>query len=278
VSARIAILVMISGALLPGQEPLGSSSDNVYSLEKEAALGKQLAGEIRHRSTPIDNPVILDYLERLGRRIAAQISNARFPFTFSVIVEDRCGTHEPAALPGGYLFVPAALFTAAEDEAEFAGMVAHAMQHVVQRHGTRQATRGVLVNYATVPLIFMGGTGGCTDRLAVPAGFLKLQRQDEMEADALAIRNMAQSGFDPKALIRYVERVHQAESRSEPRVPVLTREERLAGLKAAIEALGAAEYAEGSQADFLAARREVELSVKSNVRSKTPPSLVRNRQ
>jgi predicted Zn-dependent protease len=275
--ARFATFFLIFAALLPAQEP---PTANAYSLEKEGALGKQLAGDMRQRSTPIDNPVVQDYVERLGRRIAAQISNARFPFTFSVILEDQCSAHEPAVLPAGYLFVPAALFTAAQDEAEFAGMLAHAMQHVVQRHGTRQATRGVLVNYATVPLIFMGGAAGCTHKMAIPSRFLELQRKDELEADALAVRSMAQSGFDPKAMVRYLERVQEADTRSGPeaRVPVLDRQERLAGLNTAIGALVEAEYAEGSQDDFLAARREVELSVKSKVGSKTPPSLVRNRQ
>src|SRR5262245_17734472 len=99
--------------------------------------------------------------------------NANARFTFSVIAEDPCTTvHEPAALPGGYVFVSAALFLAAQNEAEFAGMVAHAIVHIAERHGT-QATRGQAVNYAGVPLIFMGGWGGfCAEGLAVPRGFV----------------------------------------------------------------------------------------------------------
>jgi predicted Zn-dependent protease len=86
--------------------------------------------------------------------------------------------HEPATLPGGYVFVPAGLFLAAQDEAEFAGMLAHAMGHIALRHGTRQATRGVLIKQRSIPLIFMGGwTTLCSSGLSIPAGPLSLAKR-----------------------------------------------------------------------------------------------------
>src|SRR6185295_11797215 len=103
-------------------------------LEKEAALGKQLAAELRERMSPIDVPVVQNFLDQLGKSIAALMPDAKLPFTFTPIAEDPClTTHEPVAMPGGYIFVPAALFLAARDEAEFAGMLVHAMEHVTQR-------------------------------------------------------------------------------------------------------------------------------------------------
>jgi hypothetical protein len=128
---HIAVLTLARVSLtaqeLPGPSQNGA---NRYSLEKEATLGKQLAAEIRERTNPIDTRGVQSFLDRLGQSLAAQMPNAKLPFTFTAIAEDPCRTtHEPVALPGGYIFVPAALLLAAQDEAEFAGMLAHGMEH-----------------------------------------------------------------------------------------------------------------------------------------------------
>src|SRR5262249_7330236 len=158
-------------------------------------------------------------------------------FTFSMVGEDPCPTvHEPVALPGGYVFVPAALFLAAQDEAEFAGMLAHTMEHVAERHGTRQATRGQLINYASVPLVFMGSSTGCASDVAVPLGYLNFQRDFERQADFLALRAMARAGFDPNALVRYIERVQPSPSTivSTALSPLPARDQRIAIIMSAI--------------------------------------------
>jgi predicted Zn-dependent protease len=170
-----------------------------------------LAADFRQRTTSIDSPAVHNYLDRLGHRIAAELRDAKLPFTFSVVADDPCRTiHEPAALPGGYVFVPGALFVETRNEAEFAGMLAHAMSHIAARHGTRQASRGTIANLATIPLVFMGGWGGGCSEVLIPRAFLASQRSQELEADVLAVQTMAQAGFDPMALVRYIERVQPA--------------------------------------------------------------------
>jgi predicted Zn-dependent protease len=137
---HVSISILAALRLLAQTQGTAEKAPNPYSLEKEAALGKQLAAEVRQRTTPIQNPAAQDYVNRLGNRLASH-TDTKVPFTFSVVAEDPCSTtHEPVALPGGYVFVPAALFIAAQDEAEFAGMLAHSIMHVAARHGTRMAT------------------------------------------------------------------------------------------------------------------------------------------
>jgi predicted Zn-dependent protease len=182
--------------------------------------------------------------------------------------------HEPAALPGGYVFVPAALFLAAQDEAEFAGMLAHAMQHVSRRHGMQQ---GRATDNANRPVVYMGGwSGGCAETPAVPRGSLTLQRSNELEADFLAVQTMAHAGFDPMALVRYIERVQgrpdgtvsQADS------PLPDRDQRLTTMRSAIEKLPAVEYA-AAAGEFAAVQQEVRRLAAAPARSMTPPSLMR---
>jgi predicted Zn-dependent protease len=128
------------------------------------------------------------------------------------------------------------LFLAAKDEAEFAGMLAHSMVHVSERHYTREATRVALANEATVPLIFMGGWTGYGTRqggpVLVPVGMLKFQQVAETEADTLAVAISSGAGFDPSALLRYINRV-QAES---PGTGGRAFAARVSNLEAAIQA------------------------------------------
>lgn len=272
----IAISVLAGLPLLAQNQPTAGNGINVYSLEKEAALGKQLAAEVRQRTTPIQNPAVQDYVDRLGQRLAAY-TDTKVPFTFSVIAEDPCFTvHEPAALPGGYVFVPTALFLAAQDEAEFAGMLAHAMAHIAARHGTRMATRSQISGTATIPLVFVGGwAGSCTGGATIPVGYLKFQRGFEQEADALALQTMARAGFDPNALVRYIERVQPPPSTTRPVVfsTIPPRDQRIAAMTSTVEGLSVTNYPAPAGGEFAAAQEAVRRLIPPN--RSAPPSLRR---
>ena len=271
------VLCALAGLLSFAQNPTTNANGlNLYNVQKEIALGEQLAAEFRGRTTTIISPSVEQYLENLGQKLASQMPKIGFGFTFGVITEDPCPTiHEPAALPGGYVFVPAALFVAAQDEAEFAGMVAHAMAHVVERHGTQQATRGQLMQSGSIPVVFMGSSAGCNSEGPVPVGFLKFQRTFEREADFLAVPTMAQAGFDPNALVHYTERVQPRVSTT-PLVfsPLPLRDDRIATMSSAITKLPPTHYAAPIPGEFQAARESVRQFLPPN--RSAPPSLRRN--
>ncbi len=206
------LVIVLAAVALGAQERHLGQGVNFYSKAKEDALGKVLAEDLSRQTTKLDNPEVQAYVERVGRQLAAHLPDTSWTFSFTVIADDRGGpTHEPFSLPGGYIFVPAGLILGAHDEAEFAGMIAHAMIHVAARHGTRQATRGEIANLATIPLIFMGGWAGDPNGTLVPVGFRRFQRANEIEADRVAVPTMAAAGYDPGALLRYISRV-QADS------------------------------------------------------------------
>jgi predicted Zn-dependent protease len=149
---------------------------NFYSIEKEIALGKQLAQEVERQAKIVDDPVIAEYVNRIGQNLVRN-SDAKVPFTIKVIDAEEINAF---ALPGGFFFVNTGVLMNADSEAEMAGVMAHEIAHVAARHGTRQATRGQIVNYASIPLIFMGGWTGYAIRqgagLAIPMGFLTFSR------------------------------------------------------------------------------------------------------
>src|SRR6266481_7630675 len=129
---------------------------NFYSLEKEIGLGKALAQDVERQAKIIDDPIIAEYVSRVGQNLVRN-SDAKVPFTIKVIDSEDVNAF---ALPGGFFFVNSGLILKADNEAELAGVMAHEIAHVAARHGTRQATKGQLVNYGSIPLIFLGGWAG----------------------------------------------------------------------------------------------------------------------
>jgi predicted Zn-dependent protease len=200
---------------LIGKRDINKGQLQFYSLEREAAIGRQLAAEVDRSSSIINDPVISEYVNRIAQNLVLH-SDSKVPFTIKVIDSDDVNAF---ALPGGYLYVNRGLLEAADNEAEVAGVIAHEIAHVAARHGVEQASKGELLNYASIPLIFMGGWGGYIVQqvagLAVPLTFLKFSRGAEKEADRLGAQYMWASGYDPNALITFFEKL-QAKDKKKP--------------------------------------------------------------
>lgn len=194
---------------------------NFYSLEKEIALGKQLAQEVERSSKLIDDPVVTEYINRVGQNLVRN-SDARVPFTIKVIDSDEVNAF---ALPGGFFYVNSGLILRAQEESELAGVMAHEISHVTARHGTKNATKGQIAQLATIPLLLLGPAGvagyGLYEGLniALPLTFLKFSRDAEREADFLGLEYMYKAGYDPNAYITFFERIQADEKRRPGTIP-----------------------------------------------------------
>jgi predicted Zn-dependent protease len=190
-----------------------SGKVNFYSLQKEIALGKQLAQQVERQSKIINDPVVAEYINRIGQNLVRN-SDAKVPFTIKVIEDPQVNAF---ALPGGFFFVNSGLVLKADTEAELAGVMAHEIAHVAARHGTRQATRGEIAQLATIPLIFMGGAAAYgvyqASGLLLPVTFLKFSRANEAEADYLGLQYMYKAGYDPTAFVDFFEKIESLEKR-----------------------------------------------------------------
>jgi predicted Zn-dependent protease len=211
------LLLPLMAALLAGTA-LAEDKDpgkgiNFYSIEKEIALGKQMAQEIEKQAQIVKDPEVAEYVNRLGQNLARN-SDAIVPFTVKVIDSEEVNAF---ALPGGFMFVNTGLIRAAQSEAELAGVLAHEIAHVAARHGTKQATRGQIADIASIPLIFLGGWAGYAIRqaagFAVPMGFLKFSRGMEKQADTLGLEYMYKAGYDPTAFLDFFERLESLEKK-----------------------------------------------------------------
>jgi len=232
--ARIALLAAVVFAARPAaagdskNDPskIGSrdvsKGVNFYSLERELALGKQLAQEVERQSKILDDPIVSEYINRLGQNLARN-SDAKVPFSFKIVDSEELNAF---ALPGGYVFVNTGLIRLADDESELAGALAHEIAHVAARHMTRQATKAEIANLTTLPVsVLLGGLPGLITRqaagLAAPMTFLSFGRKDEAEADYLGLQYMYSAGYDPTGAISLLEKIESLERKEPGRIAKL---------------------------------------------------------
>src|SRR5207245_3968798 len=165
----------------------GRGMGNWYSLESEIRMGKEYAQQVEASVKLIQDPVVTEYVNRIGQNLVRN-SDAQVPFTIKVIDADDINAF---AHPGGFFYVNSGTVLAADEEAELAGVMAHEIAHVAARHGTEQYTKATIANYASLPLIFLGGGLGYglynAAGFLIPLQFLHFSRKAETEADFLGL-------------------------------------------------------------------------------------------
>ena len=186
---------------------------NWYSTDSEIRMGRQYAAEIEKSTKFITDPVVTEYVNRIGQNIVKN-SDCKVPFTIKVIDTDEINA---MALPGGFFYVNSGLILNADEEAELAGVMAHETAHVCAHHAARQMTRANYAQLGTIPLIFIGGWTGYgiyeAASIGVPITFLHFSREFEAEADYLGVQYMYRAGYDPQAFISFFEKVQALEKR-----------------------------------------------------------------
>jgi predicted Zn-dependent protease len=173
--------------------------------EKDIALGRQLAAEVEKEAKFIDDPVITEYINRVGQNIVLH-SDAKVPFTIKVIDSDEVNAF---ALPGGFFYVNKGLILAADNEAELAGVMAHETAHVAARHTAENIAKANLYQYGALAAVILGMPPillNASDFTAMLA-FLKYSRGAEAEADKLGLQYMYAAGYDPNAMATMFEKL-----------------------------------------------------------------------
>ena len=191
----------------------GRGLGNWYSTNWEISVGKQYSMEIEKSAHLITDPVIVEYINRVGQNLVKN-SDAKVPFTIKVIDSDEINA---MALPGGFFYVNSGLILACDEEAELAGVMAHEISHVIAHHAAREQTKMNYAQIGSIPLIIM--TSGTwtgygiyeATQLAIPLTFLKFSRISESEADYLGIQYMYHAGYDPQAFISLFEKLDALE-------------------------------------------------------------------
>lgn len=189
---------------------------NFVSLEKEIQIGAQYAQYFEQTARLVEDPVVVEYVDRLGQEIVKH-SDAKVPFVIKVVDTDEVNAF---ALPGGYFYVNKGLIMEADSEAELAGVMAHEIAHVAARHATERMTKGQLLQFAAIPALFVGGYW---TQVAIRQGLgmglslavLGITRASEGEADQLGTQYLWNAGMDPNGFITFFEKL-QAREKDKP--------------------------------------------------------------
>jgi predicted Zn-dependent protease len=207
-----------SKSIVPRKYDVGQIGDrgigkgmNFYSLEKEVAMGREMSQEVESQAKLLRDPVVNEYVNRIGQNLVKN-SDAAVPFTIKIVESDEINAF---ALPGGFFFVNTGLIMEADSESELAAVMAHEIAHVAARHATKNMTKGQLFNFASIPLVFIGGPVGYAVQqaasIAMPMSILKFSRDAEREADLLGLEYQYKTGYDPGSLVAFFEKIKAQE-------------------------------------------------------------------
>jgi predicted Zn-dependent protease len=192
----------------------GRGMRNWYSTDGEIKMGHSYAQEIEKSTKFITDPVVTEYVNRVGQNIVKN-SDCKVPFTIKVIDSDEINAF---ALPGGFFYVNSGLLLNADEEAELSGVMAHEIAHVCAHHAAREMTRMNMAQIGMVPvMIFVGGWTGYGiyegSQIGIPVTFLMFSREFEAQADYLGVQYMYRAGYDPQAFITFFEKIQALEKR-----------------------------------------------------------------
>lgn len=194
---------------------MGSPADAILTKSAESQIGRAIMRDIRRSGRVVEDPQITEYINEIGHRIAAQTNDGNYDFTFFVVDDSHVNAF---ALPGGYIGVHTGLIEASRNEDELAGVLAHEIAHVTQRHIARavhaNSRQSILTTALMLGAMILGAAGGSGDAMqgamAVAQGTAAQQqinftRNNEYEADRIGIRALADAGFDPHGMASFFE-------------------------------------------------------------------------
>ncbi|HEY5565804.1 MAG TPA: M48 family metalloprotease [Gammaproteobacteria bacterium] len=218
-------------AAQPNELPdFGTPADSVLSKSREAQLGRSVMLQLRNAGAVVEDPQLTEYISLLGSQLASQANDGDFEFEFFVVGDDRINAF---ALPGGHIGVNAGLILASDNESELAGVLAHEVSHVTQRHIARSLydnqRTSIISMAAMLAAVLLGAAADlgsqATSGLLSAGQAAMLQRQinftraHEAEADRVGMDVLAAAGFDPSGMAAFFEKLSRRASLSSQYVP-----------------------------------------------------------
>jgi len=231
--AALPLLALLALPAAEGQQGLpdfGSPADSVLTKSRERLLGDGVVFELRRAGAIINDPLLNEYIRLLGSALVREVNDGDYAFQFFMIDDESVNAF---AMPGGVIGVHTGLLLATENESELAGVLAHEISHVTQRHIARalydQQRRSIAAMAASIASILIAATTDVsTDAAAAMStgaqaaaiqGQINFTRDNEYEADRIGMDVLARAGFDPNGMVSFFEKLGRSESAAASIVP-----------------------------------------------------------
>jgi predicted Zn-dependent protease len=210
--------VVITTALVLGLSTSAIGALRLISVNDEIALGRQAQQDVRRQVPELRDSLVVNYIENMGRRLASRADGPRYPYSFDVAANRQINAF---ALPGGPIWIHSGAIDAAQNEAQIAGVLAHEIAHIANRHAADQMTKGTFASagLGLLGALLGGGNGSKIAQLgaglAAQSVMMKFSRDAEREADMKALQYMKRAGYDPRGMVEFLH-VLRSRQRSDP--------------------------------------------------------------
>jgi predicted Zn-dependent protease len=232
------VLLVVGAGAHAAAEPddlpnIGSPAEAMITLDDEYQIGRMMVRGLRDQDQILEDPEVAEYLRSIGYRLSSQAHDGAQRFNFFMV---RDNTINAFALPGGFIGVNTGLLLETKNESELAGVLAHEIAHVTQRHIARsiaaQSRSSLVSTAAMLAAILIGAAAGGGD--AAMAGMAAAQslaiqqqisftRANETEADRVGLGILARAGFDPEGMPAFFETMSRRAGSSEANIPEMLR-------------------------------------------------------
>src|SRR5688500_1289657 len=190
----------------------------LVSEEQEIEIGRQATAQVRREMPELADAQVAGYVQGVARRLAQVAPGPKYPYSFSVLNYREINAF---ALPGGPVWINRGVLQTATNVSQVAGVLAHEIAHIAQRHAADQLTKSLLANFGLGVLgAFLGNSGGAgaaqmAAGLIANGAFLKFSRDDEREADRIGLQMLTRAGWDGRGMLELFE-ILRRESNRDP--------------------------------------------------------------
>jgi beta-barrel assembly-enhancing protease len=195
----------------------------LISVQDEIAIGREASRNIRKQVPEFADETTRAYVRSLGSRLAKVAPGPKYPYSLSIADYREINAF---ALPGGPVWINRGVLHTATNESQVAGVLAHEIAHIAQRHAADQITKGMIANFGLGVLGALLGNSGGAGAAQAAAGlganlwFLKFSRDDEQEADRAGLRILRRAGWDGRGMIELFQMLGREQGRNPGAVEV----------------------------------------------------------
>lgn len=206
-----ALIIVLSGCMRISYNLATRHEEYTFtSTDKEVEMGRKLAKKVESELTLVADEPMQERVRSIGQRLVAVCDRKELVYTFAVVKDEEVNAF---SLPGGYVFVNEGLVKKTQDDDELASVLAHEIAHITARHAVKRYETGLGLQLAQLVSLAATRQGAAARGvgIAVQAARLAYAREDELAADRIAVRYLKAAGFNPKAVLRFLTRLHDIE-------------------------------------------------------------------